>query len=290
MEKLIFTFLLACTILFGCSSIKQESMSEVNLQQDVISPVQNTNNADALYFTEKDAGKSLKEIYSLEHLNRHEVYMIDDKMNIDLYFNDGIERKEIENSRIFIIKIFVVQATSKYGTPIPYQQLILSKVKWDKTSSRIFIDDIKVLEEKYSGNDIKYYENMDIELKSRIADHNLLQSFERSIKWQFWSIKDIAFEESYKGDILVIKVKGNKTYEAEDIDKLKALVENKLVQELGEASQKENANIRDYLGYVLQLYDGSKKYHEETYVSGTRKLWVSEDWMNYQFFYESSPE
>lgn len=188
------------------------------------------------------------------------------------------------------MKIFVNQATSKYGTPIPYQRLILSKVKWDKASSRIFIDNIKVLEEKYGGNEIKYYENMDIELKSRIADHRLLQRAERSIKWKFWSIKDIVFEESYKGDILVIKVKGNKAYEDKDIDKFKVLIENKVVQELEEASQKETDTIKDYLGYVLQLYNDSKKYHEETYVSGTKKLWISEDWMNYQFFYEASPK
>lgn len=35
--------------------------------------------------TEKDANRLLKEIYSLEHLYRHEVYMTGDEMNVDLW-------------------------------------------------------------------------------------------------------------------------------------------------------------------------------------------------------------
>lgn len=94
MKNMIITFLFACIVLFGCSSINQESISEVNnQQQDAISLVQNTKDIDAIYFTEKDADKSLKEIYSLKHLNRHEVYMIGNEMGIDLYFNDEYRKK-----------------------------------------------------------------------------------------------------------------------------------------------------------------------------------------------------
>lgn len=151
-KRLIFIILLLCISFGGCTGYFKEASGARSIQQQVNLHVeQSTENTDRTYFTEKDADMQLKGIYSLFHLDNHEVYMDGDEMNINLYFNGEVERKEIENSRTFIMKIFVLRATSRYGTPIPYQQLILSKLNWDKAISRIFIDDVKVLEEEHKA-------------------------------------------------------------------------------------------------------------------------------------------
>jgi len=285
MKKFVLVFIFSC-LLIGCTNknIETNTTSKPTEVNDIILE-ENADKSDREYILDERANNLLKEIYQINNLNKHQVYKTKDIMNIDFFFTDSVNLQDITNSRNFIMKIFILKSTSKYGGILPYEQLLLSKVQWNTVNCRFFIGARKVIEEKYNQNKVEsYYENMDIKLKPRIIDSTQLQDFEKLIKKQSKNIKDVIFEKSFKGSVLVIKLEGSKNIEETDINKIKTLIEKEIAPILKNESIKTFGMNVDYLGIVLQSYSNEKKYYEETYFNGEETYWFKDSWMNYKFF------
>lgn len=267
MKKFPFIIAILCILLIGCTNIKNEH-TEVE-----------SNDLDKQFYTEKEANESLKDLYGLEHLNNHDVYMIGDQIFFSFYFNSNVERKEMNDARTFIMKIFVLQNTSKYGSVIPYQQLLLSKITWSSVCSRIYVDKVKILEEEYKDSKVKYYENTDVSLPLRLTKDETIESFEKAVKENLHKVKTITCEKSLKGNTLIVKINSTTKYQDTDISNIKSLIENELVIKLSDISVDSNI-----LGIVLQFYSKQGKYFEETYFNSKKKYWFTDDWMNYPYY------
>jgi hypothetical protein len=285
MKKFGLVFILSF-LLIGCTNKNIETITTSKLPEinDIIVE-DNADKSDREYILDESANSLLKEIYQLNNLNKHQVYKTKDTMNIDFFFTDSVNLKEITNSRSFILKVFILKSTARYGGVLPYEQLLISKVQWNAVNCRYFIGTRIVIEEKFSQNKLEsYFENMDIKLKPRIIDSPQLQGFKKLIKKQSKSIKDVIFEKSFKGNVLVIKIEDSKNIEETDINKIKTLIENEIAPILKNESIKTFGMNADYLGIVLQLYSNEKKYYEETYFNGQKTYWFKDSWMNYKFF------
>lgn len=285
MKKIVLIFILSF-LLIGCTNKNTETItnSKTTEVNDIILE-ENANKSDREYIYDERANNLLKEIYQINNLNKHQVYKTKDVMNIDFFFNDSVNVKEITNSRSFIIKVFILKSQSKYGGILPYQELLMSKAQWNTVNCRFFIGNKKVIEERYNLNNVEnYYENMDIKLKSRIVDSTQLQDFEKLLKKQSKNIKAVIFEKSFKGSVLVIKLEGSRNIEETDINKIKTLIEKEIAPILKNESIKTFGMNVDYLGIVLQSYSKEKKYYEETYFNGEETYWFKDSWMNYKFF------
>jgi hypothetical protein len=267
LKKFPFIITILCILLVGCTNIQNQHTEIEN------------NDSAKQFYTEEKANEALKDLYGLEHLENHDVYMIEDKIFIDLHFNSNVERKEMNDVRTFIMKIFVIKNTSKYGTPIPYQQLIINKTTWNSATSKIYVNKVKILEEEYANNKVKYFENTDVSIPLRLLKDETIESFEKAIKENLQKVKTVICEKSLKGDILIVKMNSTTKYQQNDINSIKSLIENELAIKLSDKSVNSNT-----IGIVLQLYSKEGKYFEETYFNAKEKYWFTDDWMNYPYY------
>ena len=241
------------------------------------------------YVFDEDADNIFKEEYKIVNLISHKVFIEDDSVNMDVYFNEKVEKNEIQNIKNFVMRNFVLKRAFPYGKS-PYIEISTSKTNFQKVILKIFIKETKIIEEEYKLTDKNnllenYYENTDKEFTSRLVENKAMKTFERKIRFKYWGIKDITFEKLYKGNVLLIKFKGNKVYKEKDVNEIKNLIETYLCNELEkEDKDKYGMNI-NYLGILIKMYDNGEKYHEETYHNGQdEKYWFSEYWGNHKFF------
>jgi len=109
----------------------------------------------SVYYTDLRAQELLKsrDFYSLKSLKGHEVYLINETINIDYYFDDEADDHQIDNARSFALVTFALRHTSNYGE-FPYGFLLLGEqsIEWKKTACRIYVDDKLKIEEIYDEN------------------------------------------------------------------------------------------------------------------------------------------
>lgn len=259
--------------MLGCTDASRELINRKVPSQNKVIEI---NDTDKQFYTREEESEELKDPYGLVHLKKHEVYKVKEDIFIDLYFNDEVKRAEIDNARAWVMKLFVLKNTSKFG--MPYEQLLLDKLKWNKATSRIFIDETKIFEEEYVGSLVRYEENTEIVLPLRIMASDAKEAFEKALKQKVSNIKSTVIEKSLKGNVTIVKIGSTVKYDEKDILNMKGLIESDL------ASNMENEAVGlDAIGIVLQVYNKEGRYFEETYFSGKDKYWFAEDWMNYSY-------
>jgi len=109
----------------------------------------------SVYYTDSRAQVLFKseDFYSLKSLKGHEVYLINETINIDFYFDDEADDHQIDNARSFALVTFALRHASNYGES-PYGFLLLGEqsIEWKKTACRIYVDDKLNIEEIYDEN------------------------------------------------------------------------------------------------------------------------------------------
>ncbi|TCO79812.1 hypothetical protein [Marinisporobacter balticus] len=241
------------------------------------------------YIIDKGIDDYMKEVHPVSNLEKYQVYRMKDEMNIDYYFNKNVERSDIANSKNVTTELLIW----KRGMVIhgPYPSKLYSLDDWDKVNYRVYIGDRKIIEQNIDKKKSlilkkEYFEDTDIELPSRIINTPETKTFEKKLKREYWwSMKDVVFEKSFKGNVLFVKLKTKRKYKEHEIQDIKKLIEEDLAVNLEQASMKIYGMNMDYLGIVLQLYEKNSKYYEETYHNGeNKKYWFSEYWGNYKYF------
>lgn len=244
--------------------------------------------AEREYFQDETAEGFFREELGMESLENHEVYKTGDTLNADFYFTEDVQRNDIGRSRDFVMRMFVLRQVYPIGGGA-YCRPVAEGVSWGQVDYRAYVEGTPVLREtlnlqqdgRFSSD---YYENTGIELASRMIDEELTGEFAKDIRKDYWAVRDVVTERSYKGNVLIIKLKGWKKYGDKAIQDIKSRIEKDLAPVLEAASKEKYKQNMDYLGLVLQLYSRNKKYHEELFYNGEEKEWLQEDWMNYDFF------
>jgi hypothetical protein len=244
--------------------------------------------SDREYFEDEMAEDFFREDVGIISLEKHEVYKAKEKLNVNFYFTGDVQRNEISRSKDFVMRVFLLKSMYPISA-VPYSKLVAGGELWDQVSCRIYIDNTLVLGENFNLQEggrfsSDYYENTDIELASRTIDQDVTQEFAEDIKKNFRAIRNVFIERSYKGNVLIIKLKGWKKYNEKDINKIKNMIANDLAPVLEKESKEKYMQNMDYLGLVLQLYSWNNKYYEEVYYNGEEKEWLDDDWMNFDFF------
>lgn len=109
----------------------------------------------SVYYTDTRAQELFKseDFYSLKSLKGHEVYLTNETINIDFYFDDEADNHQIDNARSFALVTFALRHASNYGES-PYGFLLLGEqsIEWKKTACRIYVNDKLNIEETYDEN------------------------------------------------------------------------------------------------------------------------------------------
>lgn len=271
--------ILSYLMLFGCSNPALNTVNEDILEEneDEFLRNKNENIEESQYLIDEHADELFEELFQLTNLKNHEAYIFEDTLNVLLQFSSNMNRQEVHNSRAYIINAFV---TSKYVIgAVPYIQAIGANYDYNGVNFTMYMENDKILKEIYSKDEkdntkIDYYENLDLELNARTIRNKILNTFARKVKWNYWSVKDVIFEETFKGTVLSVKLKRNKNYDEEEIAYIQTLIEEDLAPKV------------DYLGIVLQLYSDDEKKYENTYHIGhvDNKYWFEEYWGNHNYF------
>ena len=109
----------------------------------------------SVYYTDSRAQELFKSetFYSLKSLKGHEVYLMNEIINIDFYFDDEADDHQIDNARSFALITFALRHASSFGES-PYGFLLLGEqsIEWKKTACRIYVDDKLNIENIYDEN------------------------------------------------------------------------------------------------------------------------------------------
>jgi len=277
MKKIILLSIVMIIILTGCA---EEITTNENIPEEENKIVfEKREKSDRKYITEEKAKEWFEELYQIVNLDNHEVYIVDDTLFINFWFNNNVKRQEIMRSKDYVMNYLVLKYTGK-GAPVPYVGAVIHNYK--KLKYTVFIDDVRVLEQSFSnlgrGNGsilIDYYENLSAELPSRIVKNEEFDKFARKIKFRYWGIRDIIFQQTFKGNVLSINIKANKRYKEDDISKILRFIEKDIVPKV------------DYLGIVLQIYSKGCMYYQRGYHNNNvsdQRYWFEEYWGNHDYF------
>lgn len=106
----------------------------------------------AKYLTDSHAYEMYKDekTYSLINLISHEVYILEDAINIDYYFDKDVTKVQIDKALSSAINIFVLRVNSPLSES-PYQDLNYgtNRIEWNKTFIRIYVNEKLTAEESY---------------------------------------------------------------------------------------------------------------------------------------------
>lgn len=271
--KLVLIAILVFSILFGCtqptSNLEPNNSTKDN-DKNVFEEHENIENAE--YIISEGADESFKEM-DITNLKKHMVYILGDTANVVLQFNDNVKGYEVVTAREYVIKVFVLRrAILSY---FPYVEAMNHNYK--NVDFIIYIENDKIVREKYDykehvGFEINYYENLNMELNSRIIKNEILSGFVSKVKLNYWTVKDVIFEKTFKGTVLAVKIKRDKGFKQEEIAFIQSLIEKDLASNIS------------YRGIVLQLHSKDGIIYEKTYHNGTSKHWFNEDWGNHNYF------
>lgn len=283
MKKLgVILFALTLVFFVGC---EKESINQIESDVFGTNIVESKRN----YIQDEGIGEFINDIHEIKNLKEYKVYRNEDEMNIDFYFNENATYSDIMGSKDATMEVFVLKRFFKISGPYP--QVLYNLKDWNKVNHRVYIGDMKILEQniyksKFLINKTEYHENTEIELPSRIVENDVMKKFSDKInKKYWWSIKDITFEKSFKGTVLLMKVKGRRKLSSKALSKIEDLISKEFAEDLAKISIEKYKMNMNYRGIVLIMYSNNKRYYEKTYFNGDNdKYWFSEYWGNHEYF------
>jgi len=107
---------------------------------------------NAVYYTDERAQEMFMDErnYSLTNLKGHEVYLIDNTIHIDFYFDKNATFHQIDKARSFAITTFILKHSMAMGES-PYMVFTVGENRniWERVSCRVYINDKLSIEENY---------------------------------------------------------------------------------------------------------------------------------------------
>jgi len=237
-----------------------------------------TEENDKIYIVDENAVNIFKTFFQIENIDNSLCYLVDDKLNINVYFNDNLNANDIKNIELYFTKILVLKQYGSY--PIPYGDLYNKRVEYDSCVLRIFaIDKLLIYDEyDFNSNNFEYYENMSINIDSRNYNDDYSLNVMNKISKELNRNLNIVTVKPFKGYAIMFKIITNEKLGKDDIDLIKEIIETNLT---------DRADINSYVGIIVELSIDSEKYEEFTYINGINKRWTEENWVTIDFVKEA---
>jgi hypothetical protein len=261
----------------------------VNDKQAPIEYLDLSKENEKIYFFDDTAEEKFADQFQLLDISDSSVHIVDNILNIYIQFDKSVTRKDISNARNYFMR-YAVLKNYKY-TGFPYQEVHDKNIFYDSAILRIFIDNNLIIYEKYNKktNEFNYYENTAINVASRDYKDKYMEKFIKDVNSKIKKHKNIKVINPFKGNVILLKISTKNKLENNEIQVIKDLVSSELAVKLkseSEAVQNLESNTK-YLGIVIELLTENEKYAEYTYFNGIDKRWITENWMNFDFFKES---
>lgn len=141
MKKLLvlaLMMLIGITGLLGCEEEKKVSFLD------------DPNTVD---YTDEAATEMFQTMYGMSNLKSQNLYILDDTLYIDFYYNKEASDSEIDTGRSFAITNLIATGDSPYGD-IPYRNLtdpMVKEIEWKTTICNIYRNDKLMWQEAYEG-------------------------------------------------------------------------------------------------------------------------------------------
>ena len=103
-------------------------------------------------FTEESAARLFLDEWGLHDLMQHDVYLIDNEMNVDFWFSEAADVYQVDSARNFSIRNFLLRQPYTMGRT-PYDRLARNlRISWETTSFRIFLGGELIYHDRYDEN------------------------------------------------------------------------------------------------------------------------------------------
>ena len=285
----LFTIIL---LLVSCNATDhdKQALIEYTDKQAPIEYLDLSKEKEREYFFDDTAEEKFADQFQLLDISAHSIYIIDNILNISIQFDKSVARKDISNARNYFMRYAILKNYAYTG--FPYQEIHDKNIFYDPAILRIFIDNNLVVYQKYNKNAkefnyFDYYENTAINLAARDCQDKFVEKFINTINRQVKKPKDIQAIHPFKGNVLLLKISTKNKLEDNEIEPIKNLAASELAVNLESEAVKKSGSNTKYLGIVIELSAENEKYAEYTYSNGINKRWITENWMNFDFFKET---
>ncbi len=269
-------YLMIIMFFTSCNDSKKSLI--FNEIQTPISYFDTTEEKDKIYIVDENAVNTFKDSFQIENINNSLCYLVDNKLNIDAYFNDNLNADDIKNIELYFTKILILKQYGSY--PIPYGDLYNQRVDYDTCVLRIFASNKLLIYNKYDfdSNNYEYYENMSINIDSRNYNDDYSLNVMNKISKELNINSNMVTVKPFKGYTIMFKIITDEKLGKDDIDLIKEIIEAKLT---------ERTDINSYVGIIVELSIDFEKYEEFTYINGINKRWTEENWVTIDFVKEA---
>ncbi|MEL3912453.1 hypothetical protein [Treponema pedis] len=144
------------------------------------------------------------ELYKIENLKQHSVYVFENIVNFNFYFSKDVSVSSIKNTQTYFSHV-ITKTSKKY--PSAYED-IDKFIKNDTiVKLRIFINDKLLLYTSFDFkiNEFDYYENIDIGIDRTIGNVDV-ENFVKDLKSLNKNIESVKIFKSLKGSVVCIVI------------------------------------------------------------------------------------
>ncbi|WP_283409648.1 hypothetical protein [Anoxynatronum buryatiense] len=234
----------------------------------------------------------MDEYYQMPELITFDLYQINDELFVDYYFPEDVSRESVMKSKRMASELFVIGMASYMFLSMP-PELEALRQELEQINHRVFIADKLVVEQRthlqqgmVAGG--QYIENTQARLTAREEKADVVSTFQNAVANQLsLSVGSIHLQKSFKGYVVFVQIDTRSQMKTDEKQWVKQEIEHLLAPALAAYSEELYGRNQDSLGIVLELYQGGKRYHQETYYNGDEKYWFDEDWHNYDFYGEN---
>ena len=109
---------------------------------------------NAVVYTDESAARqfSEEEQWGMLDLLQHEVYLLDDEININFWFGEMANNYQVDRARNFVIRTFVLRRPYTMA-PQPYDRMARNMaIRWDTVSSKVYLDGDLLFHDRYDEN------------------------------------------------------------------------------------------------------------------------------------------
>jgi len=208
---------------------------------------------------------------------------------VDYYFPEDVSRESVMKSKRMASELFVIGMARYMFLSMP-PELEDLRQELEQINHRVFIADTLVVEQisflqqgMVAGG--QYLENTQPRLAAREEKTDAVSTFKDVVVNELsLSIGSIHVQKGFKGYVVFVQIDTRSRIETDEKQWVKQEIESHLAPALAAYSEQLYGRNQDYLGIVLELYQGGERYYQETYYNGDEKYWFDEDWSNHDFF------
>ena len=272
--RLNLVFFLTCFFIFSCSVEKYNN----NVPKKYLDL---SNEKKRIYIENKD---KFWELYKIENLKRHSVYVSENTVNFNFYFSKDVSVNSIKNTQTFFSHV-ITKTSKKY--PSAYED-VYKFIKNDSIIKlRIFVNSQLLLYTSFDfkTNQFEYYENIYIDL-GRAIKNLTVENFIKELKSIDKNIENVKIFKALKGSVVCIVIDTKSKIDKIQEVKICEYVENKIAPNFEKLSKDLYGMNMDALGLYVEIRFDNIKIFKSVYLNGNKKGWADIDWNNFNFFNE----